>query len=208
MYLPLSIYRPAAPTAVRATRRIRHFTTLPSCSRSCSGRAIIRMSAVVMSNFHSQWRQDNWLLAQMSHYPPPPQPDTQHYSPLYPTSAGAPHLLDPSQQNQLQFSNLNQPTFPAKIESGTPNQDPSQIQSLAQELQHHAVQEEQQRQQIQHAAQSLQQQAQQGQQGFQPQVAQSDASGDQPQKTNRLRKACDSCSIRKVKVRLRLLSYP
>jgi len=158
-----------------------------------------------MSNFHSQWRQDNWLLAQMSHYPPPPQPDTQHYSPLYPTSAGAQQLLDPSQQNQLQFSSLNQSTFPHKIESGTPTQDPSQIQNLAQELQHHAVQEEQQRQQIQHAAQSLHHQAQQSQQpNFQPQVDQSDASGEQPQKTNRLRKACDSCSIRKVKVRLHL----
>ena len=165
-----------------------------------------------MSNFHSQWRQDNWLLAQMSHYPPPPA-DAQHYSQIYPSPVGTQQLLDHSQQNQLQFSNLNQPTFPNKIESGTPTQDPAQIQSLARELQHHAAQEEQQRQQIQHAAHGLQQQAQQPtqQQSFQTQVAQSDASGDQPQKTNRLRKACDSCSIRKVKVSLKtsyLASYP
>jgi hypothetical protein len=172
-----------------------------------------------MSNFRSQQLQvEHWMLAQMSHYPPPPPPDQQHYSPLYPTSAGTPQLLDPSQQNQLQFSNLNQPAYP-KLESATPTgQDSPQIHNLAQELQKHAAHEEHQRQQIQQAAQRLQHQAQhqQQQQHFQPQPnqIQPDVSSDsqQPQKTNRLRKACDSCSIRKVKVRScfiqsRCLSY-
>ena len=140
----------------------------------------------------------------MSHYPPPPPPDQQHYSPLYPTSAGTPQLLDHSQQNQLQFSNLNQPAYP-KIEPNTPvAQDSPQIHNLAQELQKHAAQEEHQRQQIHQANQRLQHQAQHQPQQFQPQQApvQTDVSSDsqQPQKTNRLRKACDSCSIRKVKV--------
>lgn len=161
-----------------------------------------------MSNFRSQLQVEHWMLAQMSHYPPPPPPDQQHYSPLYPTSAGTPQLLDHSQQNQLQFSNLNQPAYP-KIEPNTPvGQDSPQIHNLAQELQKHAAQEEHQRQQIQQAAQRLQHQPQhqqQQQQQFQPQQnqVQPDVSSDsqQPQKTNRLRKACDSCSIRKVKVR-------
>jgi hypothetical protein len=157
-----------------------------------------------MSNFRSQLQVEHWMLAQMSHYPPPPPPDQQHYSPLYPTSAGTPQLLDHSQQNQLQFSNLNQPAYP-KIESHTPvGQDSPQIHNLAQELQKHAAQEEHQRQQIQQAAQRLQHQSQHQPQQFQPQqnAVQPDISSDsqQPQKTNRLRKACDSCSIRKVKV--------
>lgn len=162
------------------------------------------MSAAVMSNFRSQLQVEHWMLAQMSHYPPPPPPDQQHYSPLYPTSAGTPQLLDHSQPNQLQFSNLNQPAYP-KLEPSTPaGQDSPHIHNLAQELQKHAAQEEQQRQQIQHA-QRLQHQAQHQQQPFppqpQPNPVQTDLSQDsQPQKTNRLRKACDSCSIRKVKV--------
>jgi hypothetical protein len=161
------------------------------------------MSAAVMSNYRSQLQVEHWMLAQMSHYPPPPPPDQQHYSPLYPTSAGTPQLLDHSQQNQLQFSNLNQPAYP-KIEPNTPvGQDSPQIHNLAQELQKHAAQEEHQRQQI-HQAQRLQHQAQHQPQQFQPQqnTVQPDVSTDsqQPQKTNRLRKACDSCSIRKVKV--------
>lgn len=163
-----------------------------------------------MSNFRSQLQVEHWMLAQMSHYPPPPPPDQQHYSPLYPTSAGTPQLLDHSQQNQLQFSNLNQPAYP-KIEPHTPvGQDSPQIHNLAQELQKHAAQEEHQRQQIQHAAQRLQHQAQHQPQQFQPQqnAVQPDVSSDsqQPQKTNRLRKACDSCSIRKVKVCIILTS--
>jgi exonuclease VII large subunit len=157
-----------------------------------------------MSNFRSQLQVEHWMLAQMSHYPPPPPPDQQHYSPLYPTSAGTPQLLDHSQQNQLQFSNLNQPAYP-KIEANTPvGQDSPQIHNLAQELQKHAAQEEHQRQQNYQANQRLQHQAQHQPQQFQAQQApvQPDVSSDsqQPQKTNRLRKACDSCSIRKVKV--------
>jgi hypothetical protein len=162
------------------------------------------MSAAVMSNFRSQLQVEHWMLAQMSHYPPPPPPDQQHYSPLYPTSAGTPQLLDHSQQNQLQFSNLNQPAYP-KIEPNTPvGQDSPQIHNLAQELQKHAAQEEHQRQQIHQANHRLQHPSQHQPQQFQPQqaIVQADVSTDsqQPQKTNRLRKACDSCSIRKVKV--------
>lgn len=158
-----------------------------------------------MSNYRSQLQVEHWMLAQMSHYPPPPPPDQQHYSPLYPASTGTPQLLDHAQQNQLQFSNLNQPAYP-KIEPTTPaSHDSPQIHNLAQELQKHAAQEEHQRQQIHQAAQRLQHQAQHQPQAFQPQpnAVQPDVvsqDSPQPQKTNRLRKACDSCSIRKVKV--------
>ena len=169
------------------------------------------MSAEIMSNYYSsQFQVQNWMLAQMSHYPPPPQPDQQHYHPIgYPTSAGAQQLVEPGSQDQLQYSNLNQSIYP-KIESTTPGQDSNQqVHNLAQELQQHALQEEQQRQHIQQAAQQIQQQAQQSQQGSftdaphthpQQQQQQQQQQTSEQQKTNRLRKACDSCSIRKVKV--------
>ncbi|KAK5151255.1 hypothetical protein LTS14_009425 [Recurvomyces mirabilis] len=153
---------------------------------------------------YSYWQVQNWMLA-MSNYPPPPPPEHSHYNALYPTSAGAQQLLDPVQQEQLQFASLNTPAYP-KIESGSPSQSSStQIQSLAHELSTHAglgdqqrALEDQQRQQIQQAAQHMQSQAAaQSTAGLSAaQLAQQQADH---QKSNRLRKACDSCSIRKVK---------
>lgn len=110
---------------------------------------------------------------QMSQYPPPPTPDHQHYTPIYPAAAAAAaaaanaQLLSPAQAEQLQYSPPVDPSAYAKIEPGlgAPNSHLS-----------HAHQPEQQ------AAQPL------------PPVVEGQ------QKTNRLRKACDSCSIRKVKV--------
>lgn len=157
------------------------------------------------SNFYSQQQVHNWVLA-MAQYPPPPTSD-QHYNAIFPngaTSAGAhQELLDPVQHEHLQYSHLNQPIYP-KVESGNPGDGSSShqhMQSLAHELQHHAALEEQQRQQIQHAAQQIHHQASQGQPPGNVAIsqAQSQPSADQSAKTNRLRKACDSCSIRKVK---------
>ena len=175
------------------------------------------MSAAVMSNYYfppfhqghgtdSQNRVQNWMLAQMAQYPPPPQPDQQHhYNALYPASAGAQQLVDP--QEQPQYSNLNQPVY-AKVESSTPGEGPSSnhnINHLAQELhQQAAFDEQQQRQHVQHAGQQpIQQSLPQGQPAATPRPSQpptQQSTADQNQKANRLRKACDSCSIRKVKV--------
>lgn len=86
---------------------------------------------------YSYWQVQNWMLA-MSNYPPPPPPEHSHYNALYPTSGGAQQLLDPVQQEQLQFDSLNTPAYP-KIESGSPSQSSStQIQGLAHELSTHA----------------------------------------------------------------------
>lgn len=177
------------------------------------------MSAAVMSNYYfpplgqghvadSQVRVQNWMLAQMANYPPPPQHDHQHYNALYPASAGAQQLLDPHEH--LQYSDLNQPIYP-KVESATSEHASSnhQMHHLAHELQQHAALEEQQRQQIQQASQHMQQQNPHGQQPGSSQPSQpttGQGTPDQNQKTNRLRKACDSCSIRKVKVGISLVA--
>ncbi|KAK5124518.1 hypothetical protein LTR85_001735 [Meristemomyces frigidus] len=153
-----------------------------------------------MSN-NSYWQVQNWMLA-MSNYPPPPQPDQHHYNALYPASAGAQQLLDPMQQEQLQYAQLNTPAYP-KIESGTPDQGTAQLRNLNSELGQHAALEEQQRHQIQQAAQQIHQHAASH---VHPASALTAAQAQQQQhsaseqtKSNRLRKACDSCSIRKVK---------
>ncbi|KAI7002974.1 hypothetical protein KC366_g19177, partial [Hortaea werneckii] len=99
------------------------------------------------------WQIHNWMLA-MSNYPPPPQPDQHHYNALYPASAGAQQLLDPVQQEQLQYANLSTPPYP-KVESGTPEQNAAQLRNFTADLEQHAHLEEQQRQQIQQAAQHL-----------------------------------------------------
>ncbi|EME42376.1 hypothetical protein DOTSEDRAFT_73264 [Dothistroma septosporum NZE10] len=145
------------------------------------------------------------MLAQMSTYPPPPDGQQQQYNNLYPAQPGAQQqLLDPAQQEQLQFSNLNQPIYP-KVEAQHPGHSPSSqhIQSLAQELQHHAAIDEQQHRHMHHVTHQIQQPT--------PVTSHPTSAGglsnpptqtstpEQPQKTNRLRKACDSCSIRKVK---------
>lgn len=146
----------------------------------------------------------------MSNYPPPPQADQQHYNALYPTSAGAQQqLLDPAQQEQLQFSNLNQPIYP-KVESNGQVHPHSPSGHHIHELQHHHVLEEQ-RHHLQHAQQQIQQPtpvashpASNAAQSLPPTQT---STPEQPQKTNRLRKACDSCSIRKVKVSRRRDSF-
>ena len=151
---------------------------------------------------YSYWQIQNWMQAMANSYPPPPPPDQNHYNALYPTSAGAQQSYDSAQQDQLQYASLNTPAFP-KVETSSPAQSGStQLQSLANELSQHAALEDQQRQQIQHAAQQAQHQP-----GVHAPVAINNnfPPGSQEQssdpKSNRLRKACDSCSVRKVKVR-------
>lgn len=131
--------------------------------------------------------------AQMSSYPPPPQPDQQHYNPIYPTSAGAQQLLDPVQQDNLNFSQLgqalSQPSPYPKVE--TEPLDPATSSQLEQRI-------EQLRQQQPFPSHPPQQEVLQEQQQHPDLNGQSQ--GDAASKVNRLRKACDSCSIRKVKV--------
>ena len=171
------------------------------------------MSAAVMSNYYSsQLQVHNWMLAQMNNqnnqnnngYPPPPQQQDQHYNGLYPAQGGAQQMLDPSQQEQLQFSSLNQPIYP-KVETlpGTGHNSPASqhIQSLTHDL-HHP--DDQPRHYISHVSQHLQQPTPvtshpTSAAGLSQPPTQT-TTPEQPQKTNRLRKACDSCSIRKVKV--------
>ncbi|KAK3698782.1 hypothetical protein LTR37_016786 [Vermiconidia calcicola] len=168
------------------------------------------MSAAVMSNYYfqpmgqnhiadTQARVQNWMLAQMAQYPPPPQPEQQHYNALYPTSAGAQQLVDP--HDQLQYSHLNQPIYP-KIESAASEpHSPRQIHNLAQELHHHSTIDDQQRQHVYQANQQIQSNphGQVSNTAHSSQGPTQNSTSDQNQKTNRLRKACDSCSIRKVK---------
>ncbi|KAI6795328.1 hypothetical protein KC361_g5045 [Hortaea werneckii] len=153
-----------------------------------------------MSN-NSYWQIHNWMLA-MSNYPPPPQPDQHHYNALYPASAGAQQLLDPVQQEQLQYANLSTPPYP-KVESGTPEQNAAQLRNFTADLEQHAHLEEQQRQQIQQAAQHLHHQQStphvHASAGLAPAHAAQHHGAPEHAKSNRLRKACDSCSIRKVK---------
>lgn len=160
------------------------------------------------SNFYSQQQVHSWMLA-MAQYPPPPTSEN-HYNPIFPTgaatAAAAAHhqeLLSPVQQDHLQYSNLNTPLYP-KAEHGNDGSSSQHMQSIAHELQHHAALEEQQRQHIQHAAQQVQHHGPpttpHGGVPVSISQAQQQAALEQTQKTNRLRKACDSCSIRKVKV--------
>ncbi|KAK3109763.1 hypothetical protein LTR53_016620, partial [Teratosphaeriaceae sp. CCFEE 6253] len=145
------------------------------------------------------WVQ-SWMLA-MANYPPPPPPEQQHYNALYPTAAGAQQLLDSGQQPALQYTSLNTPAYP-KIETGSPESNGhSQLQGLARDLTQHAVLGEQQRHQIQQAVQQHQQQQASTHVHPPPTAAQAslqNASQDTA-RSNRLRKACDSCSVRKVK---------
>ena len=131
-----------------------------------------------------------WMDAQMSNYPPPPNPDQQHYNPIYPTSAGAQQLLDSVQQDQLNFAHLSQPSPYPKLE--TESLDPSAANQIEQRI-------EQLRQQPipQHPPH---QEPLQQQQPLPPPQHNLHPQGETPSKVNRLRKACDSCSIRKVKV--------
>ena len=151
----------------------------------------------------SNLRVQNWMLAQMAQYPPPPQPDQQHYNALYPAPAGTHQLISP--QEQLQYSNLNQPAYPNKIESIATDQASSgaQITALTHELQQHAGLGQQQQHHIHPPSQQVQQHSIHDPSSGTPHSSQPQThqgTPDQSSKANRLRKACDSCSIRKVKV--------
>ncbi|EMC95549.1 hypothetical protein BAUCODRAFT_71053 [Baudoinia panamericana UAMH 10762] len=136
----------------------------------------------------------------MSQYPPVPPPDQTHYNALYPATAGAQQLLDPSQQETLQYTSLNTPAFPKVETTNAEETSPSQIQHLAQDFRQHSALEDQQRQQIRQAAQQIHHQAAANLQS-QANLAtpQTPLELSAAEKSNRLRKACDSCSIRKVK---------
>ncbi|KAK4992877.1 hypothetical protein LTR50_000783 [Elasticomyces elasticus] len=129
----------------------------------------------------------------MSNYPPPPPADQPHYNAQYPTTAGAQQLLDSVQQDhfQSQLQQLNQQPIYPKLETSA--LDPSQYNQLDQRLaeQHHN-QHQQQQQQLGLPS------------PLPPQPQQQTLAQGSPEtapKGNRLRKACDSCSIRKVKDR-------
>jgi len=170
------------------------------------------MSAAVMSNFYfppgtpgyatdSQGRVHNWMLAQMAQYPPPPGPEQQHhYNALYPAPAGSQQLPE---HDQLQYSSLNQPVY-SKIESVSSEQrSPNhQINHLAHDLQNQAgLQDHQQQQHVPIAGLPMQQPLPHGEASTPSQTSMMQrTTSEQNQKSNRLRKACDSCSIRKVKV--------
>lgn len=135
-------------------------------------------------------------------YPPPPQPDQQHYNALYPTNAGAAQSVEPAQPEELQYSNLDQSLY-SKAQSTTPTDGKPEhhIDSLTRNLQQHAALDEQQRQ---YSAQHLHHDPQGSTSGDIAAtlgLSEQQAIAEQAQKSNRLRKACDACSIRKVKVR-------
>lgn len=158
----------------------------------------------------SQLRVQTWMLGQMAQYPPPPTEQQHHYPPLYPSSSGAQQLMDP--QQQLQYSSLNNHSlYPKPEESATSEQTASthQMQHLAQELQQHTTLGDQQHHHLaqtpQHAHHPPHCTPPPGQRPLPPLAHPSHAATESAQK-NRLRKACDSCSIRKVKVCL-TISY-
>jgi len=145
----------------------------------------------------------------MSNYPPPPQPDQQHYNPIYASPNGAQQLLEGIQQESVSYGNhLESPAPYPKVENepldpNTSSQIEQRIEQLNQqhqlEIQEplHALpqhQHEHEHQlQLQHSHQQLA--------PSQPQLEGDPQEDQTPNKVNRLRKACDSCSIRKVKVR-------
>lgn len=103
-----------------------------------------------------------------SQYPPPPQPEENHYAPIYPAAPSS-QLLDNGHQQQIHYpplsQNINQNIYP-KLET---------------------------------LSDVLQQQANQANNALSDQRNVPQSAGDLHPKGNRLRKACDSCSIRKVK---------
>lgn len=145
---------------------------------------------------------------QMSSYP---EPDSQQHYTLYP-APGQQQLLDPAQQEQLQFSQLGQlgqaiyPKAEGEIDPNAPNHIEQRIEQLQQQPPHPQPQHQHQHPLQHHEQHHDQHQHQQAPLApppppptAQPQGPQ--VQGETPQKANRLRKACDSCSIRKVKVR-------
>ncbi|KAG2161171.1 MAG: Alpha/beta-hydrolase [Aureobasidium pullulans] len=143
---------------------------------------------------------------QMSSYP---EPDSQQHYTLYP-APGQQQLLDPAQQEQLQFSQLGQlgqaiyPKAEGEIDPNAPNHIEQRIEQLQQQPPHPQPQHQHQHPLQHHEQHHDQHQHQQAPLApppppptAQPQGPQ--VQGETPQKANRLRKACDSCSIRKVK---------
>lgn len=117
-----------------------------------------------------------------SSYPDPPSTSDAHYTPIYPANPPA------SAGGQLHDSNSGPPRGPYPQESAFPK-----IENLNEVLQAHAL----------HANHALNDQRGPPQQHVLPPLGQPQSQPQQqPQqqpKPNRLRKACDSCSIRKVK---------
>ena len=154
-----------------------------------------------MANYSHDYKIQSWMLAMSSNYPPPQAEQQHHYNGLYPTSVGAQQLLDIEQQEQLDYSQLNAQSYP-KVESGTADQSAAHLR-IATGLDQNALLEEQHRHQIQQAAQHANQHAAahvHPSTSFTATNVQHQQALTEQQKSNRLRKACDSCSIRKVKV--------
>ena len=135
----------------------------------------------------------------MSSYP---EPDSQQHYTLYPPP-GQQQGLDPLQQEQMQFSQLGQlgqsiyPKSDGEVDPNAPNHIEQRIEQLQQQPPHPQSQHPHQLQ-LQHQHQQAPLAPAQAPQDAQPQLSQ--VQGEAAQKANRLRKACDSCSIRKVKV--------
>ena len=74
------------------------------------------------------------LMTNDSQHPPPPQPDQHYYIPLYLRSAGAQQLLDPVQQEQLQYANLSKKPIYPKFDSGTPEHNAAQLRNWTEDV--------------------------------------------------------------------------
>lgn len=152
----------------------------------------------------------------MSSYPPPPQPDQQHYNPTYsavdkPQQLDHQDVLDTAQQAQLAFDLTNQHVqLDPKDE---PHSNPlsednaeSHIEQRIEQLQHHDPDAQLSFVGLDSAglaAAAAEHESDPTQSHIDTAPIHDSArpqTESQP-KINRLRKACDSCSIRKVKVR-------
>jgi len=159
------------------------------------------MSTLAMSNYYfvpvgqgymadPRYPPQNW----MAQYPPPPQPGHQHYNAVYPTT--------PVVQDHPHFNVLGQGVY-QKVETTQSEPSPAdqQIQHFAQQLHQHSALSAHSNP---HIPQHQQNQLSFQQTPYQPtstsQTSSQQGTPDLTQKSNRLRKACDSCSIRKVKV--------
>ncbi|PSK46340.1 hypothetical protein B9Z65_5308 [Elsinoe australis] len=128
-------------------------------------------------------------------YPAVPEPG-QHYGPIYPTSTAPQQGLDAAQQEHLNFAAQLQQAAPyPKVEhEGLDPTTSSQIEQRIEQLQHQQqslVSDHFHHEQPSQDQQDVAPSTEQGQQSHPP--------GTTPTKLFRLRKACDSCSIRKVK---------
>ena len=130
----------------------------------------------------------------MSSYPPPPQPAQQHYNPIYDAGSNSQPLLDPEQQEQLHLATLSHATDYSKDEhTGLDPTTSSQLEQRFEQFQH---QQSLENGQLHHH--DLQSPHDTGL-PLHEQPQSQPANGTAPNKLFRLRKACDSCSIRKVK---------